>query len=169
MRTVACMGYPDFKGQRRSASTIRIDKSVNAALPPAGRIGPGDAEMAQLCMIELYFDGACGLCVRTINRLRALDRTSDLTFLDSTNQENIARLNGATNMQPDVQRSMWALTPSGELYEGYHAFRVAFSTLRQLRWLGSAMSTPPLAAVGPSVYRFIASRRRSLGCKIKST
>ena len=38
-------------------------------------------------MIELYFDGTCGLCVRSINKLRAIGQTNDLAFVDSTNPE----------------------------------------------------------------------------------
>jgi predicted DCC family thiol-disulfide oxidoreductase YuxK len=127
------------------------------------------AERAQFRPIQLYFDGECGLCVRAINGLRALDGENRLEFLDTAEPQNVERLRESSGKSPDIERSMWALSPDGGLHEGYDAFRVAFKSIRKLRWIEGAMKCPPLSLVGPAIYRYVASHRRSLGCKIETT
>lgn len=116
-------------------------------------------------MVNLYYDGQCGFCLRSLLLLRHFDDTRRLLFLDGNEPSNVESLTQVTHSQPDLGRAMWAVQ-SGRAFEGYHAFRVAVLALPRLRWLGMIMTLPLAMLVGPPIYRIIAKNRHKLGCRI---
>lgn len=116
-------------------------------------------------MVELFYDGLCAFCIRSLRVLRRFDDTGRLRFLDANEPRNVERLLKVTHCTPNLDHAMYAVD-SGTAHEGYHAFRVAISALPRLRWLGKIMAIPPVAFVGTYLYRIIASNRRRLGCRV---
>jgi predicted DCC family thiol-disulfide oxidoreductase YuxK len=116
-------------------------------------------------VVELYYDGQCSFCLHSLLLLRRFDDMGHLHFLDGNEPSNVERLSQLTDGQPDLNRAMWAVA-SGKVYEGYHAFRIALLALPRLRWLGMIMTLPPVALVGPYIYRITAANRRNFGCRL---
>lgn len=111
----------------------------------------------------MYFDGACGLCVRSIRFLKSFDRSGVLLPRDASDKSVISDLYRRTGRTPDINRSMWSLA-AGCLYEGYDAFRIAFEHIPSLRAFAYVMRVRPVRWAGRAIYRAVASNRRRLGC-----
>src|SRR5579862_4883330 len=116
-------------------------------------------------MIDIYYDGQCNFCLRSLSWLHRFDDTRRLNFLDGNEPSNAERLSQLTHGRLGLDRAMWAVT-SGKAYEGYHAFRIVLLALPRLRWFAKIMNLAPVVLVGRYAYWIIAANRRNLGCRI---
>lgn len=114
----------------------------------------------------LAFDGACGLCQRTIAILRSLDVLRRVEFLDAVHQwPHIER------QFPDLDRErchaeMHVRTPRGQIRTGFYAYR-ALAWVLPLGWLAvPLLYLPGVAWAGPYIYGMVASRRHRGVCAV---
>jgi predicted DCC family thiol-disulfide oxidoreductase YuxK len=114
----------------------------------------------------LAFDGACGLCQRTIAILRSLDILHRVEFLDAVHQwPHIEK------QFPDLDRDrclaeMHVRTPRGQLRTGFYAYR-ALAWALPLGWLALPfLYLPGVAWAGSNIYRVVASRRHGGVCAV---
>jgi predicted DCC family thiol-disulfide oxidoreductase YuxK len=117
----------------------------------------------------LAFDGACGLCQRTIAILRSLDVLHRVRFLDAAHQwPDIER------QFPDLNRErchaeMHVRTPQGQIRTGFYAYR-ALACVLPLGWLAVPfLYLPGVAWIGSYIYSALASRRHRIVCAIPET
>lgn len=107
--------------------------------------------------IQIFYDGDCGLCQRTVRVLKRLDTLKRLQWVDFR----------TTRVDIDTSRleHEMAATSGGRTYFGFSAYRAlswkvpAFWPLLPLLYL------PGARLIGDAVYRRIAERRQGI-CRI---
>lgn len=113
-------------------------------------------------MIGIVYDGQCGFCVRALTRLRRMARRDVFRLHDANDGRTVlARfpmLAGA-----DTGDAMFAITGSGEVFQGFFAFRRMLWASPWLFPLLPLFYAPGAFLLGPRIYAWTARRRRSLG------
>ena len=113
--------------------------------------------------LEVLYDGACGLCRRTVSVIRDLDLAKVVRFSDLSDGTAAAAL--AADVDPvAVRAAMHVVEPGGVVTVGFDAFR-------RLAWvLPAAWPALPLLYVpgvpwlGRGIYGLVARRRRTTTC-----
>ena len=111
----------------------------------------------------VLYDGNCGMCRRTTERLRALDLTHCLTFLNARRREEIA---GAMHESPllgkltdeALMRDMHAVT-GDKVWKGFEAYRAITGRLPLLWPVWPFLWLWPVSWCGRRVYRHVADSR----------
>ncbi len=108
---------------------------------------------------EILFDGHCPLCIRSVTALSYFNWLGRLTLADLG-----TRWPGLTESHPEIsledcQREMHVFLPDGSVQKGFFAFRAVLWYLPPLWPLLVAFYLPLASAIGPKLYRLIASRR----------
>jgi predicted DCC family thiol-disulfide oxidoreductase YuxK/uncharacterized membrane protein YphA (DoxX/SURF4 family) len=111
---------------------------------------------------ELLFDGHCPLCIRSVTALSYFNWFGRLAFADLG-----TRWPGWTESHPEIsledcQREMHVFLPDGSVRRGFFALRAALWYLPPLWPLLAAFYVPLASAIGPKLYRLVASRRARL-------
>jgi predicted DCC family thiol-disulfide oxidoreductase YuxK len=114
----------------------------------------------------LAFDGACGLCRRTIAILRGLDVLRRLEFFDAARQwPNIERQFSDLDRERCLAE-MHVRTPEGQIKTGFYAYR-ALAWVLPLGWfVVPFLYLPGVAWAGSRIYDVVASRRHRGVCAI---
>lgn len=113
--------------------------------------------------IALVYDGQCGFCKRSLDLLRRLDRAHVMRVHD-------AHAPGIRDTFPmlataDFENAMFAVTPSGEVYRGYFAFKYLLHSL-SLAWpVLPLFYAPGSSLIGPRLYAWVARNRKRFGCE----
>ena len=105
--------------------------------------------------LEVWMDGKCRLCQTSRSWCELRDRRARIRFVDF-------RTRGDDELpvaHADHERSMWVRDDDGTLLEGFAAWRRIMSELPGWRWLALLAAAPPFTAIGPPLYRFIATLR----------
>jgi predicted DCC family thiol-disulfide oxidoreductase YuxK len=112
----------------------------------------------------LIFDGACGLCQRTIIVVRSLDLLHRVEFLDAANQWPPIEKRFPGLDRERCLAEMHVCTPRGQIRTGFYAYR-ALAWVLPLGWLVLPILYLPGAAwAGSHVYSMVASRRHRGAC-----
>ena len=109
--------------------------------------------------VQVFYDGDCGLCQRTVRVLQRLDTLKQLEWVDFRR----------TLVAIDTSRleHEMAATSGGRTYFGFSAYR-ALSWKLPVFWpLLPLMYLPGARFIGDAVYRRIAERRQGI-CRIDS-
>ena len=92
---------------------------------------------------EVFYDGACPLCLREINFIRWLDNAGVLRFTDITSSDFSAEDLGID--MSTLMAEIHGRTPSGEIITGVEVFRQLYGNVRRghfllgpLTWLSRA-------------------------------
>lgn len=104
----------------------------------------------------LYFDGRCGMCTRSRDVLRKLNRTGQLTTRPLQSPGAAERLHVAPGQLLDSVR--W-LGSSGEVYDGAEAINSALSVALGTRLPLLFYRLPGVRALQDIVYRWVAGHR----------
>ena len=106
----------------------------------------------------LVFDGDCGFCTTSVNRLRTLLPR----FPEATPWQWID-LDAYGLSQEDVNDYAWVITPTHH-YGGHSAFSALLRMQRSfvLRLAGHLLATPPFSWAAALGYRWIAANRHRL-------
>ena len=83
--------------------------------------------MLENSTVEVFFDGACPLCAREIDMVRALDRRGRIRFTDIAAPTFDARAMGTT--YEALMERIQARLPNGEWIEGVEVFRRMYSAI----------------------------------------
>jgi predicted DCC family thiol-disulfide oxidoreductase YuxK len=142
--------------------------ALYAVFVPWASIGPFLSKCFSLkkegqCNPQIFFDGRCILCIRSMVFLSYFDLFKRLEFRDL----NVHGTEWAAT-QPQVQledmyRQMYVSGANGQIYKGFFAFRRLIRYLPVFWLVGPLFYMPFSSYLGPYVYRFIASRRVGLG------
>ncbi|MBE1548423.1 putative DCC family thiol-disulfide oxidoreductase YuxK [Mycobacterium sp. OAS707] len=104
----------------------------------------------------LYFDGACGMCTRSVYFLIKLDRTGNL-HTEPFQAPGVAERLG---VDPSHLFDMsWWLDESGEVYGGAEAINAALSVALGTRLPLRIYRVPGIRSIQNAVYRWIADHR----------
>ena len=77
--------------------------------------------------VEVFFDGACPLCLREINLLRRWDRLRKIRFTDIATPEFQAAKNGKT--YDELMAQMHGRLPDGTWIQGVEVFRRLYTAV----------------------------------------
>lgn len=112
-----------------------------------------------------YYDGDCGLCVRTARWLSRIDFFSRISW---TPYQSLAEPpEGLT--WADLDSAAYLVPGAGRLHRGYYAFRMLTLKLLPLMPLAPVLWFPGISRLGTRVYRWIAaSRYHASGCRAAS-
>lgn len=109
--------------------------------------------------VEVFFDGACPLCVREMSMLRRWDRKGRIRFTDIAASEFRAENLGLT--QDDLMARIHGRLPDGALIEGVEVFRRLYAAVG-FRWLMPVTRLPGISHVLNWGYRVFARNRLKL-------
>ena len=105
--------------------------------------------------VQVFYDGACDLCVSTREWARERDVAGRLQFVNFRDA-SVGALPGARER---LEREMWVRRGDGTLVSGAAAAAEVFACLPRWRWLARVMRVPGLRAVAAVVYRLVARHR----------
>lgn len=108
--------------------------------------------------IEIWYDGACPLCVRSRRWCQQRDRAVNIRF---RNFRAIAD-SELPLQRVRMEESLWVRRADGAMLDGYEGWREILAVLPGWRWLAIVSGLPPLSWLGPPVYRFVARHRHRL-------
>ncbi len=83
--------------------------------------------MASDFEVEVFYDGACPLCMREISMLQRLDRRARIRFTDIASGTFDPATLGLT--MDDMMKRIRARLPSGELIDGVEVFRRLYAAV----------------------------------------
>ncbi len=113
-------------------------------------------------VIDIVYDARCSFCVRSLRWVRSLARREVFRFHDGNDRAVVAErfpaLSGA-----DTDEAMFAVTPAGEVFRGFFAFRRMMWASPWLYPYLALFYAPGAGLVGPRIYSWIARHRGRLG------
>ena len=109
---------------------------------------------------EIFYDGQCGLCVRTMNFLKALDGGGRLQFFNFRNP-SIHKKFPQLNLQ-ELEKEMYLRTEGGEMRKGFFAYQYLAKVLPSLYFIVPLFYLPASNFLGPKIYNFVAEHRFQL-------
>ena len=104
----------------------------------------------------LFFDGACGMCTRSVYFLVRRDRTGSLRTEPSRRP---APLTASASRRPTYPNMAWWLDESGAVYGGAEALNAALSTALGSRLPLLIYRIPGIRLIQNTVYRWVANHR----------
>lgn len=105
----------------------------------------------------VIFDGACGLCLRAVQRLRAWDREHRLVFVPFQNEQAVRHFGLAL---PALAAAMHLVLPDGRVFSGADAVPELGRLLPGKRWWTWGFAVPGVRPLARRVYGRIARRRQ---------
>lgn len=110
--------------------------------------------MAELTVL---YDGACGLCRASVDRLRRMDRHSRVELLDLHDASVPSRFPQVNS--EEAMRLMQAVDPAGRIYSGVDAWVRIGSTLPGWKLVAWVLLVPGIHFLAQSVYAWVARNR----------
>lgn len=110
--------------------------------------------------LDIYFDGLCPLCIRSMTIIRYLDLFDRLQFCDLEQPAGRTFLREHPELSvDDLRREMHVVAPDGSVSRGFFAFRVIARYVPTL-WPALPVFFLPFAdRLGPRIYRQVAAGR----------
>ncbi len=118
-------------------------------------------QKSQEAPLEVWTDGGCRLCQRSRAWCELRDRGGRFRFIDFRASDE-SELPMSIS---DHQASMWIRDRNGSLLEGFDAWCAIMAEIPGWRWVARLASMPPLASIGPPLYRWVAARRHRLAAR----
>jgi predicted DCC family thiol-disulfide oxidoreductase YuxK len=113
----------------------------------------------------LLFDGACGLCRRSVAAVRLLDWRHRVRLRDVARDWDAVHRDYPALRREDCLTEMHLVTPGGRVAAGFDAFRELARVL-PLGWLAVPfLYLPGVRAIGRRVYASVARHRRRDECR----
>lgn len=104
----------------------------------------------------LFFDGACGMCTRSVNLLYKLDRTGKLQT-EPLQSPGVAERLGIS--PSELLESVRWLDSSGAVYSGAEAANAALSAAIGTRIPLGIYRIPGIGFIEEAIYRWVAANR----------
>lgn len=110
--------------------------------------------------IQVFYDGRCGFCTASMQRLRSLDRRRILDFRD-LNEDDVAADAAPRFSRADLAREMHIRLPDDTWRTGYFAVVEILRRVVRCNFIRAALLFPPVAELGHAAYKCIARCRRT--------
>ena len=118
--------------------------------------------------IHVFYDGWCGLCLRSVFTLQTVDNLRRLDYVDF--RDDAARQAHAPDLtQEQLDKAMHVRFPSGRTLHGFDAFRALCWHLPAAWMLAPFLYIPGVPVLGRRIYAEIASKRQKCtheGCAL---
>jgi predicted DCC family thiol-disulfide oxidoreductase YuxK len=114
----------------------------------------------------LAFDGACGMCERTVGVLKSVDVLHRVEFLNTARQwPDVAKqFPGLDRTQAHIE--MHVRSPRGQVTAGFYAYR-SLAWALPLGWMAVPfLYLPGVGRIGSHIYRSVAARRNRNLCEL---
>lgn len=118
-------------------------------------------------VLDVLYDGGCGLCTRTMGWLRRLDWLGRLRWVDiNANWDQLEQMYPAVRRDRCVDE-MHVVRADGGVTAGFDGFRTIAWHVPLLMPVAPLLHVPGVPAVGRRVYRYVATHR-STTCQVAS-
>ena len=117
--------------------------------------------------LEVIYDGQCRLCRRSLDIVQRLSGRKVFRLHDANDREMI-RSNFRMLADADTENAMFLVTPRGEVFRGFFAYRRMMWESPRLYPFLPLFYAPGAALIGPWIYAWVARNRRNLGCSLSS-
>ncbi len=114
--------------------------------------------------VEIFYDGQCPLCLRSMTVLQAFDWFQRLTFSDLETQWPRLSVQHPEIALEACRQDMHVRLSNGSMQKGFFAYRAILKRLPALWPLLAILYLPFASMIGPRVYGRIASRRTRHQC-----
>ena len=114
--------------------------------------------MSRIGSIEIWYDGTCPVCSRSRAWVERRDTANRLRFRDFRDAAD-AELPASRDRH---RATLIVRSPDGELLHGFAAWREILRGLPGWRWLARLAGLPPLAWIGPPIYRLVSRYRNRI-------
>src|SRR5262249_49800352 len=107
--------------------------------------------------IRVFYDGSCGLCLRTVRLLTSADLFRRLEFLDFRRLDltEFSRRHGVSLTAEALEREMFVIA-GGRSYGGFAGYRVLARAVPLFWPLLPLLYLPGVSRLGDTVYRYVA-------------
>ena len=110
-------------------------------------------------MIQVYYDGKCGLCSKEINHYRKVAPSGVFAWKDVTEPQYAAELKEEGISLAEGLMSLHAKDTVNNLHKGVDAFILIWSNLKRWKFLSFLVSLPVIKQCARFVYRKFAEWR----------
>lgn len=107
---------------------------------------------------QVFYDGQCRLCQKSVRLLRGLDWLNVLTYVDSR-MTDLEAVRDLPVKNGELLKEMHLLTPGRTIYHGFYAFRWMAWRLPLLWFITPFLYLPGMAVLGQRAYLWIARNR----------
>ncbi len=114
----------------------------------------------------LIYDGACGVCRRTVAVLRRLDVLGRVEFLDALSDWPRIQAANPSLSQEECLATMHVVTADGRIEKGYDAYRALSWSLPLLWPIAPLLYAPGVPVLGRRIYAAVSARRHRAGCPV---
>lgn len=109
----------------------------------------------------IFFDGQCGFCLRSVERLQMMDVTARYQYQDFRKVPDLSQKHPSLS-KDRCERELIIVDRQGRLTGGFFAFR-QMSTIIPLMWpFILVFYFPGMGLLGPLFYRIVAQNRRMI-------
>lgn len=115
---------------------------------------------------DLVFDGGCGICMKTIAVVDALNWSGRVRMLDATRWDEVVREHGTKLSQDEVFADIHFVDARGRVFRGFEAYRKLAWRLPITVLIAPLLYLPGVPAVGKRVYRHVADGRLTTSCGV---
>src|SRR5215472_13905334 len=115
--------------------------------------------------LDVIYDVQCRFCRRSLRLLQWL--AGDRLFrLHDANDRELMQSKFPVLADADTNDAMYVVTPRGEVFRGFFAFRRIMWESPRLYPFLPLFYAPGATLLGPRIYAWVAKNRRNLGCSL---
>ncbi|HLB82725.1 MAG TPA: DCC1-like thiol-disulfide oxidoreductase family protein [Gemmatimonadales bacterium] len=115
--------------------------------------------------LDVVYDGLCRFCERSLAAVQRIARRPLLRLHDANDHERI-RTKFPMLAGADTGNAMFVVTPRGEVFRGFFAYRRIMWESPRLYPLLPLFYAPGAGLLGPRIYAWVARHRRHFGCSL---
>ena len=107
---------------------------------------------------QVFYDGHCRLCQKSVALLKRLDWLGALEYVDVRIPDHPA-LRALPDLNGELLNQMHLLTPGQKVHQGFYAFRWMAWRLPLLWLIAPVLYLPGVPAIGQRLYLWVARNR----------
>jgi len=114
----------------------------------------------EICSLEVYYDGSCGMCGRFKNWLEQQEHLIGVEFLSYASEAARERFPDLAEYDPE--KAMVVRTDTGEIYRGAESIVMTLWACSEYRKLAMKLRKPMFLPLASKIYPLIASNRYTI-------